>query len=202
MWVITELLACYNLTNLSGTFFVGGNISLKNCTRLNCLPDWITSLGCEATGKKRTIELEGSGLSTASVDQARSVAAAGMEFYFPGELEAVNPFQEIGLAFDFWRETASSTMEIPDLDLDFENEYDLLDFLELLTHSADYKDKSSRPVLARRVMEVMTIFMDDQLQKKALECVSECEEDDHEGAIQVLKDLETLLLSSQHKLLR
>ena len=87
-------------------------------------------------------------------------------------------------------------MEIPDLDLDVENEYDLLDFLELLTHSADYKDKSSRPALAQRVMEVMTVFMDDQLQKKALDCVSECEEDDHDGAIQVLKKLETLLLPS------
>ena len=191
-----KLKSCYNLTNLSGTFFVGGSISLENCNRLNCLPDWITSLGCKATGEKRTIGLEGSGLSTASVDHARSVAAAGMEFYFPRELEAVNPFQEIGLAFDFWRETASSAMEIPDLDLDVENEYHLLDFLELLTYSADYQDKSSRPALARRVMEVMTVFTDDQLQEKALEYVSECEEDDHDGAIQVLRKLETLLLPS------
>ena len=191
-----NLESCYNLTNLTGTFSVGGNIYLENCTSLNCLPDWITSLGCKASGEERTIDLEGSGLSTVSVDQARAVAAGGMKFSFTQELKAVNQFQEIGLALDFWRETASSAMEIPDLDLGFEDEYDLLDFLKLLTRSADYRDKSFRPVLARRVMEVMTVFMDDQSQKKALEYVSECEEDDHDGAIQVLKKLETLLLPS------
>ena len=194
-----NLRSCYNLTNLTGTFFVGGSIDLENCTSLNCLPDWITSLGCKASGGGRIINLQGRGLSTVSVDQARAVAAAGMKFSFAEELEAVNPFQEIGLALDFWRETASSAMEIPDLDLDYyEEEYDLLDFLELLTHSADYKDKSSRPVLARRVMEVVTVFMDDQAREKALEYVSECEEDDHDGAIQILEELETLLLPSVH----
>lgn len=117
-----NLKSCYSLTNLTGTFSVGGSIVLENCTSLNCLPDWITSLGCKASGGERTIDLEGSGLSTVSVDRARAVAAAGMKFSFTQELKAVNPFQEIGLALDFWRETASSAMEIPDLDLDFEDE--------------------------------------------------------------------------------
>ena len=74
--------SCFSLTNLSGTFFVGGSILLDDCPRLNCLPDWITSLGFTATGETRMIGLEGSGLSETSVDHARSVAAPGMKFRF------------------------------------------------------------------------------------------------------------------------
>ena len=86
--------------------------------------------------------------------------------------------------------------EIPDLDLDFEHEYYLLDFFELLRCSADYKDESFRPALAGRVMETMTVFADSQLREKALKCLSEfksgSEDGDYEGAIRFLKDLEAL----------
>ena len=193
-----DLDSCYSLTKLSGTFSVGGNIFLDNCIRLNCLPDWITSLGFSATGKKRMIRLEGSGLSKTSVDQARSVAAPGMKFHFDKELEAVDPFLEIGLALAFWWEMASSATEIPDLNLDYEEECKLLNVLEGLTLSADYRDESSRPALARRVKEAITVFADSQLREKALEYLSECEfeceskDGDYEGAIRVLKDLEAL----------
>ena len=194
------LTSCYSLRNLSGTFVVGGDIYLDDCPRLNCLPDWIASLGCKATGEKRIIELEGSGLSKTSVDQARSVAAPGMQFCFSHELEAVDHFQEIGLALAFWGEMASCATEIPDLNLiHYEQECDLLKFLRLLTCSADYRNESSRPALARRVMEVMTVLAaDSQLREKALDWISDCESEsesedgDYEGAIRVLKDLEAL----------
>ena len=199
------LTSCYSLRNLSGTFVVGGNINLDDCPRLNCLPDWITSLGCKATGEKRIIELEDSGLSKASVDQAQSVAAPGMQFCFSEELEAVDHFEEIGLALAFWGEMASCDTEIPDLNLiGYEQECDLLKFLRLLTCSADYRDESSRPALARQVMEVMTVLAaDSQLREKALEWVSdlesesESEDADHERAIQILKNLEALQCPGQ-----
>ena len=201
------LTSCYSLRNLSGTFVVGGNINLDDCPRLNCLPDWITSLGCKATGEKRIIELEDSGLSKASVDQAQSVAAPGMQFCFSEELEAVDHFEEIGLALAFWGEMASCATEIPDLNLiGYEQECDLLKFLRLLTCSADYRDESSRPALARQVMEVMTVLAaDSQLREKALEwvsdleseCESESEDADHERAIQILKNLEALQCPGQ-----
>ena len=197
------LTSCYSLRNLSGTFVAGCNIYLDDCPRLNCLPDWITSLGCKATGETRMIGLEGSGLSKTSVDQARSVAAPGMKFCFSEELEAVDDFQEIGLALAFWGEMASCATEIPDLNLiDYEQECDLLKFLRLLTCSADYRDESSRPALARRVMEAMTVLAaDSKLRGKVLECISDCESEpesedgDYEGAIQILKNLEDILLS-------
>ena len=194
--------SCFSLTNLSGTFFVGGSILLDDCPRLNCLPDWITSLGFTATGETRMIGLEGSGLSETSVDHARSVAAPGMKFRFSEELKAVDHFQEIGLALAFWWEMASSATEIPNLNLDYEEECKLLNVLKRLTSCADYRDESSRPALARRVKEAMTVFADSPLREKALEYLSECEfecepncesEDcDFEGAIRVLKDLEAL----------
>ncbi len=206
-----HLNSCYSLTHLSGTIFVGGSIHLDNCTSLNSLPDWITSLGCTATGDKRIIGLEGSGLRKTSVDQARSGAEPGMKFLFSEELEAIDNFQEIGLTLAFWGGLASCATEIPDLKLSYEEECELLDVLEQLTCSADYKDVSSRPALARRVMAAMTVFADSQLRERALECLSEyepecdseyesgcdseSEDGDYERAIQVLKNLETLLLS-------
>ena len=204
---VLDLDSCYSLTNLSGTFSVGGSIYLDDCPRLKCLPDWITSLGFTATGEKRTIGLNGSGLSETSVDQARSVAAPGMKFRFSEELEAIDHFQEIGLALAFWWEMAFSATEIPDLNLDYEEESKLLNVLQRLTLSADYRDESSRPALARRVKEAMSVFADSQLREKALEYLSECEfecepecgsEDcDYEGAIRVLKDLEALFCPGQ-----
>ena len=194
-----DLELCHYLTNLSGAISVGDRISLNHCSRLSCLPDWITSLGHSSKGGIRTIDLEVTGLSPALIDQIRSTAAPGMEFPYAEASEMiVNHFQETGPAFAFWRELASSTTEIPDLDLDWEYEKPLLFFLRQLTDTADYKNELTRPVLARRVMGLLALLMDDQLRQEALSCVTLAGCGDKEMR-RALNKLETLVPSRSTK---
>ena len=188
---------CHYLTNLSGTISVGDRIALDHCSRLSCLPDWITSLGHSSTGDIRTIDLQFTGLSPALIDQIRSTAAPGMKFLFAKASEmTVNHFQEAGRAFAFWREQASSTREIPNLDLDWPDERSLLNFLKRLTRTDDFKNELSRPVLAQQVMGLLSALIDDQLRQKALSCIALADEDeDNDGVNLALNELETLALS-------
>ena len=186
---------CHDLTNLSGTISVGGNIFLDQCSRLSYLPDWITSLGYTSRGDIRTIDLELTRLSPALVDQIRSTAAPGMKFPYAEASEMmVNHFQETRQAFAFWREQASSSTEIPNLDLKWEDEKPLLAFLRQLTNTDDYNNELSRPVLARRVMGLLALLMDDQLRDEALSRVALAGSRD-KGMRHALNELETLPLS-------
>ena len=186
---------CHRLTNLSGTISVGEGISLDRCTRLSHLPDWITSLGHTSKGDIRTIDLQFTRLSPALIDQIRSTAAPGMEFPYAHESEMMaTHFQEAGPAFAFWRELASSTTEIPNLDLDWEHEKPLLVFLRQLTDTADYNNELTRPVLARRVMGLLALLMDDQLRQEALSSVTRAGSGDKEMR-RALNKLETLVPS-------
>ena len=186
---------CHYLTNLSGTISVGGDIFLDKCSRLSHLPDWITSLGYTSRGDIRTIDLELTRLSPALVDQIRSTAAPGMKFPYAEASEMmVNHFQETRQAFAFWREQASSTTEIPNLDLKWEDEKQLLVFLRQLTDTDDYNNELSRPVLARRVMGLLALLMDDQLRDEALSRVALAGSRD-KGMRHALNELDSLPLS-------
>ena len=192
---ILNLGLCHNLTNLSGTISVGGNIFLDQCSSLSYLPDWITSLGHTSRGKIRTIDLELTRLSPALVDQIRSTAAPGMKFPYAEASEMmVNHFQETRQAFAFWREQASSSTEIPNLDLKWEDEKPLLAFLRQLTNTDDYNNQLSRPVLARRVMGLLALLWDDQLRAEALSCVASAGLGG-KGKMRALDQLEALSLS-------
>ena len=114
-----------------------------------------------------------------------------MRFPYAEASEMVNHFQETGPAFAFWRELASSTTEIPDLDFAWEHERPLLNFLEQLTDTADYNNELTRPVLARRVMGLLALLMDDQLCQEAMSCVVHSGSGDN-GKIRALNKLEAL----------
>ena len=192
---ILNLGLCHNLTNLSGTISVGDNIRLDQCSSLSYLPDWITSLGYTSRGDIRTIDLELTRLSPALVDQIRSTAAPGMEFPYAEASEMmVNHFQEARQAFAFWREQASSSTEIPNLDLKWEYEKALLAFLRKLTNTDDYNNELSRPVLAQQVMGLLALLMDDQLRAEALSWVVSVGTGAKEKR-RALNQLETLPLS-------
>ena len=185
---------CYQLTNLSGAFSVGGNINLVNCARLTSLPDWIPSLGRGERGL-RIIDLDGSGLSKMSVDELRSATGRDMMILFDESEVSGKKFHEFDQAFVFWRALASSTVEIPELDLFWEQERDLVNFLEALTGCDDYINELTRSALARRVMGTMPLLLDSQLQENALEYISRGAFAGAEECMEVLDDLEILALS-------
>ena len=170
-----DLSRCQRLTNLSGTFAVGGEIDLNHCTRLRFVPDWITSLGRDSTGDIRNVDLEYSGLPDTSIDQLHSAKIPGMRFHTTSEMarqpmKKFNNWQE-GLAF--WSDLAHSNKDLPQLSLQPDQMEDMLDFFEQLTWTEEYWDKKYRPILARRVMQVISLVLtDNPLREKALTHIS------------------------------
>ena len=166
-----DLSYCNRLTNLSGTFSVGRYIDLNHCTRLRVVPDSITALGSGKSRVPLTIDLEFTGLSDATIGQLHSARINGMHFETTNEkkkqlLKEFNNLQE-GLAF--WRDLACSNKDTPQLNLQRDQAEDVLDFLEQLTWTREYQDEKYRPVLAQRVIKVITlVLMDDHLQEEAL----------------------------------
>ena len=166
-----DLSRCNRLTNLSGTFAVGRCIDLNHCTRLKVVPDSITALGSGKSKHPLTINLEFTGLSDTSIDRLHSANLPGVHFKTTDE-ETRRPqkvFNNLPQALAFWRDLAYSNMDIPELNLELEQTEDMLDFLEQLTWTQEYWDKKYRPILAQRVMQVITlVLMDDHLQEEAL----------------------------------
>ena len=170
-----DLSRCQRLTNLSGTFAVGGEIDLNHCTRLRFVPDWITSLGRDSTGDIRNVDLEFSGLPDTSIDQLHSAKIPGMRFHTTREIDRqpmkeFNNWQE-GLAF--WSALAHSNKDLPQLTLQPDQAEDMLDFFEQLTSTQEYRDKKYRPILARRLMQVIPLVLtDNHLREEALTHIS------------------------------
>ena len=171
-----DVSGCQRLTNLSGTFAVGGEIDLNHCTRLRFVPDWITSLGRDSTGHIRNVDLKFSGLPDTSIDQLRSAKIPGMRFQTTREMvrQPMKEFNDLQEGLAFWSDLAQSNKDIPQLNLQPDQTEDMLDFLEQLTWTQEYWDKKYRPILAQRVMHVITlVLMDDRLREEALFHISE-----------------------------
>ena len=170
-----DLSCCNRLTNLSGTFAVGRYIDLNHCTRLKVVPDSITALGSGKSRQPLTINLEFSGLSDTSIDRLHSANLPGIHFKTTDEetRRQQKVFDNLPEALAFWRDLSYSIMDTPELNLQLEQTEDMLDFLEQLTWTQEYWDKKYRPILAQRVMQVITlVLMDDHLREEALTHIS------------------------------
>ena len=191
-----DLSRCNRLTNLSGTFAVGKCIDLSHCTRLSIVPDSITALGSGKSRHPLTVDLEYTGLSDASIDLLHSANIPGVHFDTTDE-ETRRPekvFNNLPEALAFWRDLACSNMDPPELNLQLEQTEDMLDFLEQLTWTQEYWDKKYRPILAQRVMQVITlVLMDDHLREEALTRISEGTSDADEVVYLGLERLEEML---------
>ena len=191
-----DLSCCNHLTDLAGTFAVGGKIDLNHCTRLEFVPDWITSLGRDSEGNIRYVDLTFTGLSDADIDQLHCAKIPGVRFETTDE-ETMRPyklFDNLPEALAFWWDLADSHMDAPQLNLQPEQAQDMLDFLEQLTWTEEYSDENYQPVLAQRVLQAITlVLMDDRLREEALIHISEGANRVHEVVSGGLVPLEDML---------
>ena len=187
---------CTGLRALPENLSVGGNLYLLHCTGLTALTNGIAMLGLTSQGYTRHVYLENTRLSDALIDRLRIVEAPGMCFHFyrnAGQPEQV--FLNIEQALAFWQNLAPSSVETPVLSLRSDQAADLIYFLGRLTGTADYKNQASRPVLAQRVTDVMTLLAgsvrvrDDAL-VRIHHAISTCDD----RVILALDDLDTLQL--------
>ena len=184
---------CTGLTALPENLSVGGDLSLYRCTGLTALPNWITTMGLTSQNSIRHVYLEDSGLSDALIDRMRTIATPNMQFHFSrsaGQPEL--QFSDLEQGFAFWRRLASSNSEMPELDLRHDQTDDLVHYLGRLTGTADYQNQTSRPVLAQRVMAIMSLLAgNDRVRETALRHIHDALSSCDDRIILALDDLET-----------
>ncbi|USE37115.1 NEL domain-containing protein [Endozoicomonas sp. SCSIO W0465] len=191
-----DLGACSRLTALPENLFVGGNLFLDNCTGLTTLPNWITTLRQTSQGTTRSIHLENAGLSDTLIDRLRTTTQPGIQFHFSrnaGQPEKL--FSNMEQGFAFWRDLASSDLEMPELDLRHDQATELVHYLSRLTSTADYQNRVTRPVLAQRVMALMSLLtVNERVREDALRHINQALSSCDDRIILALDDLETLQL--------
>ena len=187
---------CTGLTALPENLSVGGDLSLDGCTGLTALPNWITTMGLTSQGSIRSVYLENSGLSDALIDRMRTIRTPNMQFHFSRSAgQPEQQFSDLEQGFAFWRRLASSNSEIPELDLRHDQDDDLVCYLGRLTGTADYQNHTSRPVLAQRVMAVMSLLAGNvRVRETALRHIHDALSSCDDRIILALDDLETLQL--------
>ena len=187
---------CTGLTALPENLSVGGNLYLGGCTGLTALPNWITTMGLTSQGSIRYVYLENSGLSDALIDRMRTIRTPDMQFHFSRSAgQPEQQFSNLEQGFVFWRRLASSDSEIPELDLRHDQADDLVCYLGRLTGTADYQNQISRPVLAQRVMAVMSLLAgNDRVRETALRHIHDALSSCDDRIILALDDLEILQL--------
>ena len=191
-----SLSGCTGLTTLPENLSVGGSLHLNGCTGLTALPNWITTMGLTSQGFIRHVYLENSGLSDALIDRMRTIRTPDMQFHFSRSAgQPEQQFSNLEQGFAFWRRLASSNSEIPELDLRHDQADDLVCYLGRLTGTADYQNQTSRPVLAQRVMAVMSLLAgNDRIRETALRHIHDALSSCDDRIILALDDLETLQL--------
>ena len=187
---------CTGLTALPENLSVGGNLYLNGCAGLTALPNWITTMGLTSQGSIRHVCLENSGLSDALIDRMRTIRTPNMQFHFSRSAgQPEQQFSDLEQGFAFWRRLASSDSEIPELDLRHDQADDLVCYLGRLTGTADYQNQTSRPVLAQRVMAIMSLLAgNDRVRETALRHIHDALSSCDDRIILALDDLETLQL--------
>ncbi|USE37112.1 NEL-type E3 ubiquitin ligase domain-containing protein [Endozoicomonas sp. SCSIO W0465] len=189
-------IGCASLTELPDNLSVGRNIYLTGCTSLTTLPDWITRIGRTSQGLIRNVCFNNTGLSDSLIDRLRTTTAPGIQFHFSRSAwQSEQQFLNMEQGFAFWRDLASSDLEMPELDLRHDQATELVHYLSRLTGTADYHNQVCRPILAQRVMALICLLVEnDRVREDALRHINQALSSCDDRIILALDDLETLQL--------
>ncbi|CAM0117251.1 NEL-type E3 ubiquitin ligase domain-containing protein [Rhabdochlamydiaceae symbiont of Dictyostelium giganteum] len=169
-----NLSGCTALTALPNSMRLKGNLNLEGCRSLTSLPNWIGTLGMRSRSQ-RTVNLTGTGLSPAVLSRLQEQARGmrGVQFYVSQEAleEYVIDFTELLPALEFWQECTEeeSFINIKELSkelhhrlTEIQDKKNLLSFLTRLTGTADYHNATTRPYLAKRILQIMQRMSEDE----------------------------------------
>lgn len=159
-----DLSSCYQLRGLpecAEDFKVGGNIVLSGCKRLSKLPEHIITQRDGEDNRTQYITLEDWG-SIKHLDEKSRLRNKNIVFdcqplgNAPDEI-----FDDFTEAFGFWSKSAKSGQMAPDIGhlKEFERGI-LVEFLEHLTRTAEYRESSCSGLLARRVLNIFPLISD------------------------------------------
>ncbi len=147
-----SLSGCRNLTSLAEDLSVDGDLDLSGCTSLTSLPHWITTLGPLADGHARQIDLTGTGLSAAVLEQLENADHPGIQFIFGHAAATFTNHPDLHSAIGSWLSSDESQALTPDdWGLNGPENQNLTTFLSRLHQTADAQNVHSRPHLQARI---------------------------------------------------
>ncbi|WP_422460981.1 MULTISPECIES: NEL-type E3 ubiquitin ligase domain-containing protein [unclassified Endozoicomonas] len=175
---------------------VGGQIILNRCTSLSALPNYITAMGRTSSGMIRLVLMENTGLSDEIIDRLRRARHEGMHFSISRRArQPEQKFSSMEQGLAFWGELSATDAATPELVLRPAQTDHFIEFLQRLTATADYQNMATRPVLAQRVMAVMSLLAgNERVRDDALYRIADAATSCDDRVILALDDLETLQL--------
>ena len=189
--------SCTSTGFLPDNLSIGGEVSLDGCCILTALPESII----RSDDRQREVHVDDTGLAD-GLYQRMSNMPPGVRFHYDmGRGNPVHEFESLQEGLDFWGELAATDAATPVLDLRPDQTDHLIEFLGRLTGTAEYQNLNTRPVLAQRVMAVMSLLAgNDQFRDDALDRLSHAGTSCDDRVILALDDLETmqLLTSAQN----
>jgi len=140
---------------------------------LTSLPSSITNLGLRSDGRRRTVNLERTGLSEAIINRLRATPAPGMRFIFsrPAAVQS-RVFTTLNQVLQFWKEAAQCEIELPEPTIDAHFLPNVLRFLGRLIETAEYKNPQTRAALAVRVLDAFNLMAEDpEIKTRAVDLI-------------------------------
>ncbi|WP_257266922.1 NEL-type E3 ubiquitin ligase domain-containing protein, partial [Endozoicomonas sp. ONNA2] len=203
------LTSCTALGALPERLFVKGTIHHANYTSLMALPSYISDRENRRASQGRHSHLPNdiremvhanSEMRANFIREMVHAIMAIMEIIMlhanvNWEMLRGQQFANLEQCLAFWQKLASSDAEPPQLDLMPDKAAPLISFMEKLTRTADYFNPATRPVLAQRVMAVISLLTGNvQIRDAALELIEHAITSCNDRAALALDDLETLQL--------
>jgi hypothetical protein len=146
-------IGCTSLQSLPENLSVQGDLNLRNCTGLTSLPSAITQWGPRGNRETRIIDLTGTGLSDDIIRRLQESNALGIQFHFSQRAETPShQFSSIEEGLLFWAGIANKE-QIPQVEI-LDNSSEVIQFLDRLTSTSEYKNQQTRVFLANRIMDV------------------------------------------------
>ncbi len=164
-----------DITSLPEQLVVGHDIDLSY-SDITSLPNWITTLGPRSDGNMRQINLTGTRLSEDIISRLRAAPAPGIQFHFSWAAAVPTlTFPNLAEALTFWITAANDpTLIKPDISIGDDNLGDVLEFLSRLISTAEYKNLTARPLLAKRIIEAFSLMTkDDEIKQRILDLIYE-----------------------------
>ena len=158
------LTRCTSLTILPDNLQLGRNLDLTGCTSLTSLPNWIVRLGPVSEDEARYVNLTRTGLSDFVLERLRDTETPGMQFYFSRRAAQVGvPIADsVDEGLDPWMKLLPAGSEKPNLQFEPDQVRTVCTYLARLTNTAEYKNQSTRLLLAQRVVNLFQALSEDE----------------------------------------
>jgi hypothetical protein len=161
-----KLSYCRNFTNFPADIIVEGDIEIFHCPELQDIPEeWIQNLPYDLDNPPINIILTETSISIEQINRYNQLAN-GRAIFIDGRPKKIK-LASLEEAIDFWYKKSENNHK-PDIGvLNDQQKQDIFLFLNELTTSASYnKNNNTAIVLAKQLMQILSMLADDNIELK------------------------------------